>query len=126
MQKILIVDDDTFLLDMYAIKFGEAGYEVTTATSVEAALTLLREGKLFEVVLLDMIMPQQTGLDLLRIINEEKLSHDPVRIVLSNQGEHADIEAAEALGSHGYIVKANMIPSEVVAKVKEIVSKVHA
>ena len=123
MHKILIVDDDSFLLDMYAIKFGEHGYTVDTAHSAEAALEKLRGGEAYDVVLLDMIMPQLTGLDLLRAIRDEKLSDDPVRIALTNQGEKQDIEAAHELGADGYIIKANMIPSEVVKTVDEIVAK---
>lgn len=118
MEKILIVDDDSFLLDMYAIKFGEAGYAVDTAKSVEEALTKLREGTPFDILLFDMIMPGLTGLDFLRAVREEKLGDDPVCIVLSNQGEKADIEAAHDLSVDGYIIKANTIPSEVVAQVK--------
>lgn len=118
MQKILIVDDDSFLLDMYAVKFTEAGYTVDTAKSVEDALKKVRTGG-FHIVLLDMIMPQQTGLDLLKAIKDDASYGNPVRIVLSNQGEKTDIDAATALGASGYIVKANAIPSEVVAKVGE-------
>lgn len=119
MQKILIVDDDSFLLDMYTVKFSEAGYTVDSAKSVEEALVKMRAGGAYDLVLLDMVMPQQTGLDLLKAIKEDPSCGNPVRIVLSNQGEKADIEAATALGAHGYIVKANAIPSEVVTKVGE-------
>lgn len=123
MKKILIVDDDVFLLDMYAVKFGESGYEVDTAHSAEEALSKLQGGAVYDILLFDMIMPQQSGLDLLRAVKEKKLSKDPVCIVLSNQGERTDIEAAEALGSDGYIVKANMIPSDVVKTVAEIFAR---
>jgi len=123
MEKILIVDDDTFLLDMYATKFGQAGYVVTTAKSVEVALVTLREGEVYKIILLDIIMPRLTGIDLLRAIRAEKLSSDPVCIVLSNQGEKADIEIAQEIGVDGYLIKANLIPSEVVAYVKEFVEQ---
>jgi two-component system, chemotaxis family, chemotaxis protein CheY len=121
MQKILIVDDDAFLLDMYAVKFSEAGYSINTAKSVEEALGKLREGMgAYDVVLLDMVMPNQTGLDLLKAIKDDPKTYGtPVRIVLSNQGEKADIEAATALGAAGYIIKANASPSEVVKQVWE-------
>ncbi len=125
MTKILIVDDDSFLLDMYAMKFTQAGFTVDTAASGEDALKKMRDGHTFDVVLLDMVMPQMTGLDLLRAIKGEKLSGSPACIVLSNQGEKADIDGAEALGVDGYIVKANMIPSEVVSTVKDIVAHKH-
>lgn len=117
MRTILIVDDDSFLLDMYAVKFSEAKYTVDTAKSVEEALAKLRGGAAYDVVVLDMVMPRLTGLDLLRAMQAESLGGTPVRIVLSNQGEKSDIEGAMKLGADGYIVKANVIPSEVVARV---------
>ncbi len=119
MQKILIVDDDAFLLDMYAVKFGEAGYAIDTAKGVDEALEKLRGHGGYDIVLLDMVMPKRTGLELLKEIKEDKSCGDPVRIVLSNQGEKSDIDAALALGAVGYIVKANAIPSEVVTSVGE-------
>ncbi len=119
MRTILIVDDDAFLLDMYAVKFGEANYTVDTSRSVEEALTKLRGGAVYEAILMDMVMPHLTGLDLLTAIQTESLGGTPIRIVLSNQGEKADIESAMKAGATGYIVKANVIPSEVVAKVNE-------
>ena len=119
MEKILIVDDDSFLLDMYAVKFKEAGYAVDTAKSVEEALHKLHEGEVYDIVLLDMVMPNLTGIDFLRAIRVEQLSANPVCIVLSNQGEKLDIETATELGADGYLIKANTIPSEVVALVKE-------
>lgn len=120
MGKILIVDDDSFLLDMYAVKFGEAGYTVDTSKSVEDAIHKMKDGAEYDVVLMDMVMPQLTGIDLLRAIRIDHIGNDPVCIVLSNQGEKADIEMAQEVGVDGYLIKANMIPSEVVAKVTDI------
>jgi DNA-binding response OmpR family regulator len=119
MHTILIVEDDTFLLDMYAVKFKESGFTVDTSQSVEDALAKLRKGATFDAVLLDMVMPGLTGLDLLKTMRAESLGGTPKMIVLSNQGEKSDIEDAMAAGATGYIVKANVIPSEVVARVKE-------
>lgn len=123
MSTVLIVDDDSFILDMYAVKFSEAGYTVDTARSVEEALVKLRGGAHFDTILLDMIMPMLTGLDLLKAIHTEALGGNPLCIVLSNQGEKADIEAAQELGADGYIIKANLIPSEVVRTVADYEEK---
>ncbi len=119
--KILLVDDDVFLRDMYATKFGELGHSVVTAETGEHALEEL-ERNTFEVVLLDMIMPGMTGVELLQKIKELNISPFPKCIVLSNQGGKEEIEAAIAAGAAGYIIKAELIPSEVVAKVTQLVS----
>lgn len=118
--KILLVDDDAFLRDMYATKFGDSGHEVKTAETGEQALELLRQSE-YDVVLLDMIMPGMTGIELLKHIQAEKLAHEPVCIVLSNQGEKQEVEGAKAAGAKGYIIKAELIPSEVVAQVTKLV-----
>lgn len=118
---ILIIDDDSFLLDMYALRFSQAGYHVETASSAEETLTKLREGLSPKVMLLDVVMPAVDGFELLEQINQEKLAESTVKIYLSNLGQDQDIARGKSLGASGYIVKANSTPSEVVAKVKEIV-----
>ncbi len=121
--KLLLADDDTFLLDMYSTKFTEAGHEVVATKSGEQALATLRQGDTFDGIIMDMVMPGITGLDLLKIIKEEKLGGKDCKcIVLSNQGEQSDISAAKEAGAAGYIVKAESIPSKVVEKVIHILS----
>jgi CheY-like chemotaxis protein len=119
--KILLVDDDAFLRDMYATKFGESGHEVVVASTGELALEEVQKQS-FDVVLLDMIMPGMTGVELLQKMQALNLDKKPICIVLSNQGEHTDIDAAMKAGAKGYIVKAEKIPSEVVTEVTRIVS----
>lgn len=113
---ILLVDDDRFLLDMYAMKFKECGWKVTTEPDSMKALTLLREGLKPEVILLDIIMPNINGFDFLEAIRKEKLAEGVTIIVLSNQGQEVDIKKSMDLGAVGYIVKASAIPSEVLDK----------
>jgi len=118
--KILMVDDDRFLLNMYETKFKNSGHEITSITSSEEALRKLREGLNPDVVVLDVIMPNPDGLETLSIIRKEKLASQAAVIMLTNQGESGEIERAQKLGMDGYIVKAALIPSEVVAEVIRI------
>ncbi len=119
--KILLVDDDAFLRDMYATKFTQEGHQVEVAKTGESALEMLGKGT-FDVVLLDMVMPGISGVELIERIKKEKLGGDPTCIVLSNQGEEEHIESAKKAGATGYIVKAELVPSEVVAAVNKFVS----
>lgn len=118
--RILLVDDDAFLRDMYATKFGERGHTVAVAASGESALEQIREAE-FDLVLLDLVMPGMTGIELLEAIKDEQ-GQAPACVVLSNQGSEEDVQAAKKAGAKGYIVKAEMIPSEVVTKVEELVT----
>ena len=121
--KIMFVDDDKFLLDMYALKFSKNGYEVQTALGPEDALKKLRDGYSPAVLLLDVVMPGMDGIQVLEVIRKEKLAPDAVVIMLTNQGLPEDIERAKKLNVNGYIIKAMSIPSEVLDEVNRIYKK---
>jgi CheY-like chemotaxis protein len=122
-KKILLVDDDKFLVDMYTVKFREANFDITPAFSGEEALDKIKEGIIPDVILMDMIMPGMSGLDFLGTLRQNKQAENAVMIVLSNQGQKSDIEEAKKLGVDGYIVKANTIPSEVLDQVIDIMKR---
>src|SRR5262245_46465693 len=121
-KKILFVDDDKFLLDMYALKFSKAGYEVKTADSTDGALKMLRDGYAPDVMLADIVMPGMDGLELVSNVRKEKLAQSAVVVMLTNQGSSDDIARAKKLNVDGYIVKATTIPSEVLKEVEKIVT----
>lgn len=121
-KKVLFVDDDKFLLDMYALKFSKAGYEVKVADSTEGGLKLLREGYVPNVMLVDIVMPGLDGLELVGVVRKEHLAAGAVVIMLTNQGDSDDIARAKKLNVDGYIVKATTIPSEVLTEVERISS----
>jgi DNA-binding response OmpR family regulator len=123
--KILIVDDDKFLLGMYTIKFEKEGFEVLTAGSGADAWTKLQEGLAPDIIILDIVMPLMDGLELLTKIRQNHLVPETLIIILSNQGQSSDIEKAKKLGVDGYIVKATTIPSEVLAEVKKALQEHH-
>lgn len=118
----MLVDDDVFLRDMYATKFTECGHTVEAVDKAESALLALRDEKEFDVILVDMVMPGMSGTEFLSAVKTEGLGGDALCIVLSNQGQQADINEAMEVGATSYIVKAEHVPSEVVAKVEEIVN----
>ena len=115
--KILIVDDDKFLLNMYSIKFQKEKFEVTVASDGQEALKKLQDGFIPDAIVLDIVMPVMDGLEFLEKMRGENLAKDATLLILSNQGQSSDIEKAKRLGIDGYIVKATTIPSEVVTEV---------
>ena len=115
---IYLVDDDRFLLDLYAVKFKNAGHEVTVFGSGEDLLTALRKegASAPDAILLDLIMPGMGGFGALETIRKEHLAQGAKIIILSNQGQDSDIERAKQFAADGYIIKASAIPSEVLAE----------
>ncbi|MEO5635185.1 MAG: response regulator [Candidatus Paceibacterota bacterium] len=122
-KKILIVDDDNFLLDMYALKFSQNNFDVFTAGSGVQGLEKIKSGLNFDIILLDIIMPEMNGFEMLESINKDNISPNSIKIILSNKSEQADIDRGQSLGVSGYIVKANSTPVEVINQVTEILSK---
>lgn len=121
--KVMIVDDDQFLLDMYAVKFKAADFEVEAMLDPAVALKKLREGFTCDAIVLDVVMPGIDGLELLKYVHDEHLGGGPALIMLTNQGQQSDIDAAQAIGIDGYIVKADHVPSEVIEEVSAIIKK---
>ena len=117
--KILVVDDDPFILDMYVIKFREQGFQIDTATDGKMAIERIDAGKP-DMVLLDVVMPKMDGFDVIKKIQENKIPRTFKILFLTNFGQKEDVERGMQLGADGYIIKAHFTPSEVVAKVKEL------
>lgn len=123
---IYLVDDDRFLLDMYAVKFKAAGHTVTAFQEGMALLDALRKDPPPDVVLLDVVMPQIDGFGVLEVIRKEKLGGPAMKVImLTNQGQPSDIERATQLKVDGYIIKASAIPSEVFSETIRIIEKPH-
>ncbi len=121
--KILLVDDDRFLLDMYLLKFKKSGLEIDTSGTSLGALEKMRANSAYDIVLLDIIMPGIDGLEVLKTIRDEKLVPNATVIMLTNQAD--DFQKAKDLGIDGYIIKATTIPSEVVEQVMAIYNNKH-
>jgi CheY-like chemotaxis protein len=122
-KKILIVDDDSFLLDMYALKFSQNNFDVYAAGGAAQAIEKLKGGLAPDVLMMDIIMPEMNGFEMLDKINKENLSPNSTKIFLSNKSQQADIDEGTRLGVAGYIVKANSTPTEVIEQVVKILEK---
>lgn len=118
--KVLLVDDDKFLLGMYQKKFEKYGAQAEMCVGPEEALTKLKGGAKYDIIVLDIIMPGMDGIELLKNIRADKLAEGSTVVMLTNESSSTRIEEAKALGIAGYIVKATSIPSEVVEEIIKI------
>lgn len=121
--RVYLVDDDRFLLDLYAVKFKNAGHDVVAFSSGTDLLDALRKKdvKAPDIILLDIIMPGIGGFEALETIRKESLAQGTKIVILSNQGQDSDIEKAKQLAADGYIIKASAIPSEVFTEALRII-----
>lgn len=121
--KLLIVDDDTFLLNMYSAKFAQSGFDVTTVLSAEALMQHLKSETVYDAIVIDLMMPEIDGFQMLQMMKLENLGQSSVKIVLSNLGSEKDVARCSEIGVDGYIIKANSTPDEVVEQVSISLSK---
>ena len=119
---ILVVEDDGFLLSMYATKLNLENYKVLQATTGVQALKMIVKD-LPDLILLDLKLPEMDGFEVLKNIKaNQETSKIPV-IVLTNYSEKEHIDQCFTLGADDYLIKAHFVPSEVVGKIKKILDK---
>ena len=122
--KIIIVDDDDFLVKMYSNKFTSEGVDVLSYKSGEDLISKLSEGEKVDLILLDRVLPVLDGLDILRKIREAKLCPNTPIVMLTNQSDPEGVKEAKSLGVVDYFVKSSFTPSELVENVMGIIKKI--
>lgn len=121
-KRILIVDDDPFILDMYVLKLKEGDYQIDTAANGKDALKKVNETKP-DLLLLDVVLPGMDGFEVLAELKKNPPEHPLKIILLTNLGQKEDVTRGMSLGADDYIIKAHFTPSEVVHKVEHLLQK---
>lgn len=120
--KILIVDDDIILRQMYEERLKAEGYEVSSATDGEEALKVAKE-KPQNLILLDIMMPKINGLDVLKMLKADEDTKKVPIILLTALIQDVDKQKGLAFGADDYIVKSETMPGEVIEKIKRVLDK---
>jgi len=118
MTKIAIIEDDAVINQMYRMKFEAAGFDVATASDGEAGVAMAEKFQP-EIILCDLQMPHMDGAQALAIIRKSEWGANIPVIVLTNLGQEEAPRELKSLSISSYIVKAELTPSQVVARVKE-------
>ncbi|XOU94487.1 MAG: response regulator transcription factor [Candidatus Kerfeldbacteria bacterium] len=123
--KILLVEDDKMLADMYITKFSKEGMKIMRAEDGAEGLSMAKEHKP-DLILLDIIMPKLDGFAVLRELRKNKDTENVHVLLLTNLGQSEDVEKGRELGADDYFIKANHTPAEIVEKVKYMLTnKIH-
>lgn len=120
--KVLLAEDDKFISLAYKDGLKRSGFEVIHAENGKKALELAKSEKP-DIIMLDVIMPEMNGFEVLEELKKDKdLKNIPV-VVLSNLGQESDIKRGQELGATDYMIKSNFSLSEVSEKIKNILKQ---
>jgi len=119
---VLLIEDDPLLTKMYKAKFTTEGFNVLIAGDGEEGLKFSLENNP-DIILLDIMMPKLSGLDLLSKLREDPRGKDVPVIVLTNLTQQKEAQKALDLGAKEFMVKANLTPSQVVEKIKKYLNE---
>ena len=118
MKKILLIEDEKLLADMYKEKFEREGFEVVVSLSAEEGFELAKKEKP-DLIVLDILLPEKNGIFFLeQQMKDPEISHIPV-LALSNYDRPETRKRALELGAKEYIIKTNYTPKEIVEKIKK-------
>ncbi len=121
-KKIVLIEDDNVILEMYKLKFKEEGFELSLATDGEEGLELIKKEKP-ALVLLDIILPKMDGFAVLAALKKDDSTKNIPVLLLTNLGQKADIEKGKEMGANDYIVKSSLTPTQVVEKIKNYIKE---
>jgi len=121
MKKILLAEDDPFIVEIYSRKIKEAGFDLKIAQTGEEALKIIKEEK-FDLLLLDLVLPGVSGWEVLEILRKEKEKSEWLRtlkiLVFSNLGSRLEVEKALRMGAEKYLIKTHYTPAQVVEEIQ--------
>jgi two-component system, cell cycle response regulator len=121
MNKIIIVEDDPMLVEIYEKKLSAAGFEVKVVSSGATVQSEMASWKP-DIVLLDMVLPDMDGFEILEAVKkDEEIKNIPV-YVFSNLSAKEDIERTTALGAAGFLTKSNFTPTQLAEEVKKLLN----
>jgi DNA-binding response OmpR family regulator len=122
MSKILVIEDDTFLQTLEVSKLKKENHEIYSAASGEDAMKKINTPGI-ELVLLDLILPNFDGFEILKKIRETDATKSIPVIVFSNLSEESDVKKAKELGATDFMVKSNFTLDELMERIKLVLKK---
>ncbi|MFA6422704.1 MAG: response regulator [Candidatus Buchananbacteria bacterium] len=120
--KVLLVEDDQMILDMYRLRFEEEGYDILVTEKGSEAIELAGKEKP-DIILLDVILPEIDGFSVLQTLKADMSTKDIPILLLTNLGQESDKEKGMTLGASDYFIKSRHTPTDVLKKIQEITNQ---
>jgi CheY-like chemotaxis protein len=121
-KKILIIEDENFLAEMYRAKIKKEGYDVITAENGKIGLAKAQKEKP-DLILLDLVMPEMDGYEVLKKLKSSAQTKNIIVYIFSNLAQSGEIEKGIKMGATGFLLKANHTPGELMEKIKKVFSE---
>ncbi|MBI4054180.1 MAG: response regulator [Candidatus Doudnabacteria bacterium] len=121
-EKILVVEDEEILLAALREELAQGGYETEGAADGEEGLSKAKSFKP-DLILLDLVMPKMDGMQVLKKLKEDPATSNLAVVILTNLSDYERISEALSLGAKDYLVKANYSLSDLLDKVKTVLSR---
>lgn len=118
-KKILLIEDDYFINQLYMRILKQAGYEMVLASDGAEGVKLVDNS--YDLILLDIMLPKMNGINVLKKLKENPNTKKIPVILLTNLGQESVIKAAFTIGAQGYLMKMSMTPYEMVEKIKPFI-----
>jgi len=119
MKKIILIEDDEFLFDVYKLKLEKENFKVKIVQDGSKALEKIKNYKP-DMILLDIVLPNLDGWEILKKIkSDDEIKNIPV-IILSNLAQEDQIKKSLKLGAVKYLVKSQYMPSEIIQEIKKV------
>lgn len=121
-KRILLVEDEDFIRDLYKRQLELAGFQVDAKPNGAEGLVAAKQNP-YDLVLLDIMLPDINGLEILKQLKQGPVSKNTPIVMLTNLGQDTVIKEGFTLGAEGYLIKASYTPDQIVQEVKNIVNK---
>lgn len=119
MKKILIIEDDFYLVRTYSLKLKKNGAKIESVVDGEAAIDYIKKNQPPDLVILDLMLPKKSGFEVLEEIKKNNLWKNVPVLILSNLGQNEDIKKGKEMGAVDYVVKADTSIEEVIKKIRK-------
>lgn len=120
-KRVLLIEDDPFLIDVYETKLKKSGYKVEVVEKGDLAFEKIKSTNP-NLILLDIVLPKMDGWEILKKIKKEEETKNCKVVILSNLGQKEEVDKGLKMGAEKYFIKAHYTPEEIIKKIDKLLN----